>query len=85
MTKEQWRYEFSFRLRKRMKRKGYNQRQLAELTGLSEVTLSRYINGVREPSSSVVYRIAKVLNCTVDELVAFDEMTESGKYYCDNF
>ena len=81
MTEQEWRYEFAFRLRKRMKRKGLNQRQLADLADLSEVTLSRYINGLREPSSHIVYQLAKALDCTVDELIAFDDMTESGKYY----
>ena len=45
------------------------QRELAARTGVTEVTLSRWINGNRQASSYGLYRISKVLNCTMEDLM----------------
>jgi transcriptional regulator with XRE-family HTH domain len=46
-----------------------NQRELAEKTGISEVTISRYINGQRIPTVENLVRIAKVFNVSTDYIV----------------
>ena len=48
--------------------KDMSQKELADKVGLSEVTLSRYVNGVREPRVTTVIRIAKALECKVEDL-----------------
>lgn len=49
--------------------KDMKQKELAELVGITEATLSRYENGKREPKSEIVSRIAKVLNVSTDYLL----------------
>lgn len=46
-----------------------NQRELAEKTGISEVTISRYINGQRIPTVENLVRITKVFNVSTDYIV----------------
>ena len=68
LTDEQEKKEFAYRLRIMMKRKYITQEQLAELIGTSQVTISRWINGECLPSVIMVRKIAKVLDCSMDEL-----------------
>lgn len=51
------------------KRMNITQKQLADLAGINQTDVSRYENGERIPTLSVAIKIAKALNCTVDELV----------------
>ena len=67
---EAWRKMFAFKLERRMFIMGYTQYQLAEKSGLSYVTISKYLNGRANPSGSTLAKLAKVLECTLD---AFDE------------
>lgn len=50
---------------------GYSQQELALEADISQSSLSQYINGERMPNAKVIYKITKVLDCTLDEL--FDE------------
>jgi putative transcriptional regulator len=68
LTDEQEKKEFSRRLRILMKRKFITQEQLAELLGMTQTMISRYINGKALPSVLVVRKIAKILDCSMDEL-----------------
>lgn len=52
-----------------------NQAELAKRAGLSEATISRYVNGTRLPSSRVLGRLTKALNCTSNDLFE-DEYTK---------
>ena len=77
MTEREWREEFSRRLRRiAYRNKKYNQRQLAEASGINEVTISRYDNGLRSPTSENLIKIARALDCTIDELVMVNEIIE---------
>ena len=68
MTEAECRYIFAWRLRRVMRRKCVNQGTLADMTGIHEVTISRYMNGTSTPSFYVVDRIAKALDISMDEL-----------------
>ena len=68
MTEAVWRREFGTRLRKRMTRKGYTQQEFAELIGTSQTMLSNYINGHCVPSFYIVDKIARALDCSIDDL-----------------
>ena len=72
LTEIQSRNEFSRRLYRKMIRKGISQKELSELTGISEVMLSRYLNKKASPTLQVIYKIAKVLNCPANELIYVD-------------
>ena len=51
-----------------------NQAELAKKTGLSEATISRYINGSRLPAARVTSKLTKALNCSYNDL--FEEKKE---------
>lgn len=48
---------------------GFSQIELARSVGVSQVCLCRYETGERTPSYLILKRIAKELNCTVDQLI----------------
>jgi DNA-binding Xre family transcriptional regulator len=66
MSEQQCRQEFSIRLRRLMYRQGITQKELAEETGISEITISNYITGKRTPSFYNVDKISKALKCSID-------------------
>lgn len=75
MTEQEWREEFAHRLRRiAYQNKGYNQKKLAEASGISEVTISRYYNGLRSPSGDNLVKLAHALDCSIDDLVMVDEI-----------
>lgn len=61
--------EFGNRLMSLMKARGMTQRQLSEVTGLTEAAISRYISGKRTPRALTIGIIANALNVTSDELI----------------
>lgn len=48
---------------------GVTQKKLAEEIHVTQVTMSRWINGERNPSVYGLYRIAKYLGVTMEELM----------------
>lgn len=68
MSEEQFRREFGHRLRRKMERQGLTQTDLAERTNSSQVAISNYLRGKTTPSAYMVDKIAKALNCSIDEL-----------------
>ena len=49
-------------------RRNIRQSELAERTGITKVALSRYMNGGRVPKATTLYKIAKVLKVSMEEL-----------------
>lgn len=72
LTEQQSRIELSRRIYNRMRRMGMTQYELAAMTGLSEVTISKYMNGKTSPTYFSLSKIAKALKCTLDDLVYID-------------
>lgn len=73
MTELEWRQNFSKQIRRKLVANGFDQRELAKRSNLSEVSISRYIQCRRSPKGTDILKIALALNCTVDELVNFGE------------
>lgn len=46
-----------------------NQKQLAEKIGITEASLSRYENNLREPRAEIVAELAKVFDCSADYIL----------------
>lgn len=46
-----------------------SQKQLAEMTNLTEAGISRYISGQRLPRIDILLTIAEALNCSLDFLL----------------
>ncbi len=55
---------------------GYTQKQLAKLASITEASLSRYENGLREPKINTLVKLAKVLGCTVDYMVGNTDVVD---------
>lgn len=68
------------RLSDLLEQRGITQRELAEKVGVTEVSMSRYINGGRTPQAHILANIAKELNTTSAYLLGQDsEDTEPEK------
>lgn len=67
MSEKQFRREFGYRVKRIMLEKGVTQDELSEKTGIAQETLSRYICGKNVPSFYKIDKIAKALDCSVDE------------------
>lgn len=68
-TEEAWRSLFSDRLNELMGIKGYSQQILADYTGLGKGTINNYVNKKATPSAYALSKIARVLNCSIMDLV----------------
>lgn len=64
---------FSENIRFFRKYRGISQEKLAELTGVSQQTISKYENGDQLPIVTVGARIAKALDTTVEVLTGIEE------------
>lgn len=73
MTEQEWREEFAHRLRVIARTKGYYfQKEWAELIDVSENTISRYRQCERTPDAYTIFKLAKELGCSTDDLIMFD-------------
>ena len=72
MTEKECRREFGLRLCKLMKIKNVTQQDLSEMTGISRVTINKYINGKANANFYNADKIAKALKCSMDELRYID-------------
>lgn len=61
------------RIQKLLRERGMNQKELAERIGTTEATMSRYVNGERDPKSEVLANIATALRTTSDYLLGIEE------------
>lgn len=71
------------RISKLLKISGITQRELASMAGVTEVSMSRYINNKRIPKGTIIYNIAKALHTTSDYLLnteLTDNEQSSGNY-----
>ena len=69
ITEQQWRKEFSYKLRRRMSMRGITQAELSELSGIPYPSVNKYVNGRATPSAYNVDRICCALQCPASELV----------------
>lgn len=76
MTELEWIGIFGDNLAEMLKDTNMTQRELAEAAGISESMVSDYINKRRAPRLRAIINIAHALNCSVDDLMDFEEMIE---------
>ena len=53
----------------RRKELGYTQEYLANVTGLSQKTISKIENGLEEPRITILAAIAEELHCEITDLI----------------
>ena len=68
LTEEECRREFSIRLKLMMAVRGMNQTALSEATGIRQHLISDYTKGKRTPGFYNLDKMAKALDCSIDEL-----------------
>lgn len=71
-TEEEWRKEFSRRLYETMADRAIGQDLLAEKTGISQKSISKYLHCEAVPSAYVASKLAKALECTPNDLIKYD-------------
>lgn len=76
MNQTEWQKKFAKQIRRKLAANNINQRELSERSGISEVTISRYIKCRRIPRVGEILKLAIALNCSVDELINFGELIE---------
>ena len=63
-----------------MAAKGMNQKQLSQLSGITEASVSRYLKGERTARLDIMVNFAKALSVTTEYLLNDDEETEIRPY-----
>ena len=62
-----------FRIKEVLNEKGISQKELSQMTGITEATISRYLSGEREKLAfHYVYAISKALNVNIVDLIKED-------------
>lgn len=59
-----------------MKENAYTQKELANMVGVTESAMSRYLNNEREPKAEIIANLATALNTTSDYLISGKESNE---------
>lgn len=68
LTEKENRNEFKMRLRAMLLHSRLSQKDLSRISGISERTLTRYVNGETLPDYISLKKIADALKCKVDDL-----------------
>lgn len=71
-------WKFSKKLRVVIQQDGRNQRKLAELAGITPVTLSRWLSGKREPREAELQKLMAILGSSIEEFKDNALTTEEG-------
>ena len=71
MSEFEWLSIFARNLIEQIDGARMTQRELAQLAGLSEATVSNYINRRQMPGVKALVNISYVLGCTLDDLMDF--------------
>lgn len=73
-SEERFNRELAYAIYSRMIYLNVSQEQLACSIGVSQGTISNYVNGVSAPNIYTLYLIAKFLNCNVRDFLKFIEL-----------
>lgn len=76
MTELEWINVFGDNLSDMLRNMNMTQKELADAAGISESMVSDYVHKKRAPRLRTIINIAYALNCSVDELMDFEEMIE---------
>lgn len=72
LTEEEWKHEFSRKMKRKLMMKGISVRELSEQAGVSYRSLYKYLREETIPSAYAVDSISEALGCKVSELIYFN-------------
>ena len=73
MSEVEWMDIFGDNLRDILKEQNMSRRELAKVLGLSEATISNYINKKQMPTMEVIVNMAYELSMSINELIDFGD------------
>lgn len=71
VTSKVWLREVGYRIKTKMLMSGVGVEELSDISGLSVITIERYLNGESMPSAINLQKIAIALRCTLNDLTTF--------------
>lgn len=71
ISEEDWIKDFSMTLKHKVSMSGLTQQDLSNATGISKVSISKYMAGKSVPSHYNMLKIARALNCSVYEFTHY--------------
>ena len=66
-------------MRRMRKDRGYTLKEAAAATGLNHATISRAERGIKTPSSETLYRLARLYECSMEELIEDQNYKNEGR------
>lgn len=72
---------FSLRVKELRIEKGFSQKKLGDLIGVSKVSIFNYENGLQLPSVEILIKLANVLNCSIDYLLGINSDVEDDNIH----
>ncbi len=60
-------------IKKELENKQMSQKQLCQITGISESAMSKYLSGKKEPRSDMLSKIARTLDVSMYQLLGIQE------------
>lgn len=76
MTEKEWSVIFSKNLLCLLNESRLSQKDLSYLTGISEASISGYINGRVRPGIKAIINISNVFGISIEELIYYGEMID---------
>lgn len=76
MTEKEWSIIFSKNLLCLLNESRLSQKDLSYLTGISEASISGYINGRVRPGVKAIINISNVFGISIEELIYYGEMID---------
>ena len=76
MSQQEWLDIFGDNLASILEEEQISQKELSRLTGLSESTISRYINKLQMPNVRAIINISYALNWTFEDMLNYGSMLE---------
>ena len=76
MTEQEWRNRFASTLVVKMYEYGMTYQDLADISGVSTPSISKYLQAKVTPTATMVLKLSYAFNCTTDELTDFGETIE---------
>lgn len=78
-------YDFGNRLQQLLTKNNISQRKLANMIGVTEAAVSRYINNLQKPRPDILSDIATALNTTTDYLLGKESTSVVDKEMVNKF